>query len=396
MCYRNSPASAGLRRSINRFWPAIDGPYNTLSYPLVMNDRDQPNTPFAIAELEYDLPEELIAQQPPTHRDDARLLVVNRSNGDLTDSSITNFAELLQPGDLLVLNNTRVVPAKFIVLRKSGGKVRGLFLKEQPPGTWLVMLEGSRRLNEGECLRFQTEGESDVSLTLTESCGRGHWRATLSEKESAENILNRMGQTPLPPYIRRKDTPTDIERNDRARYQTVYAEVPGAIAAPTAGLHFTDEILTQIRDKGVGTAFVTLHVGEGTFKPISVDSLEQHEMHAERYDISEETAAAIRDCKNRGRRIVAIGTTSVRVLESVVQTHGEIRPDRGLTNLFIYPPYRFRVVDALLTNFHLPKSTLLAMVMALGGIDAIRSVYKHAVDRQYRFFSYGDAMFIHS
>ena len=366
---------------------------------VIMNDANhwnQPEVMFTVADLEYDLPKDLIAQQPPEHRDDARLLVVDRMSGKISDRTISDLPGLLHPGDLLVFNDTRVVPAKFAAFRQTGGKVRGLFLHEETRGIWLVMLDGSRRLREGESLHISAVDEFDVALTLFESCGDGHWRVQVSAVGSAESILNRIGQTPVPPYIHRSDAQPETDRIDRSRYQTVYADKPGAIAAPTAGLHFTDELLGRIRRGGIEFAYLTLHVGEGTFKPISVDALSQHVMHAECYIVPNKTVEAIVRSQKRGGRIVAVGTTCVRVLESLADDKGALRPGSGSTDLFIYPPYHFRVVNALLTNFHLPRSTLLALVMAFAGTQPTQKTYRHAVEQKYRFYSYGDAMFIQS
>lgn len=357
--------------------------------------------PFSLADLAFDLPEHLIAQAPPANREDARLLVVDRhSEGfsvDRVDRGVSDLPELFRRGDLLVLNDTRVIPARLSLVRKTGGRVRGLFLEEESPGRWRVMLEGSRRLRVGERL-MPAQGDSNgISIELVESLGRGHWWASVDPTQPAEETLAKIGTTPLPPYIKRTSADRIADAEDQQRYQTVYAKIAGAVAAPTAGLHFTEALLGEIRARGVDVAFVTLHVGLGTFKPIDVDLLQDHTMHSERYEISEATANAINACKARSGRVVAVGTTSVRVLETAARlTEGgaEVRAARGSTDIFIYPPYKYRVVDALLTNFHLPRSTLLALVMALAGVERIRRAYRHAIDKGYRFFSYGDAMLI--
>lgn len=346
---------------------------------------------FSIRQLDYDLPEELIAQSPPPRRDDSRLLVVNRKLKSFRDATIRDFPLLLNAGDLLVLNNTRVLPARFTAFRATGGRVGGLFLEEERPGCWKVMLEGSRRLRIGEKLRLG-EGSNSVNLALLELLGEGRWKIETGSSEPAAEILERFGQTPLPPYIQRKGS-NDLEQADRERYQTVYARVPGAVAAPTAGLHLSTEILDGIRNHGVSIAFVTLHVGPGTFKPIATERLSDHVMHHERFEIPEETIREYRSCRQRGGRVVAAGTTVVRVLESVMG-QGKETQTRGSTALFIYPPYHLTAIDALLTNFHLPRSTLLALVMAFAGIEFSRQAYRYAIDRRYRFYSYGDAMFI--
>jgi len=353
-------------------------------------------TSFSLADLKYDLPEERIAQVPPVRREDARLLVVDRKQEALRDGRITDLTELLEPGDLLVLNDTKVIPAKFTLQRETGGRVRGLFLQEEELGRWRVMLEGSRRLRVGERLVPSRDGLSDVSLSLLASLGAGHWSVRVEPAQPAEVVLSRIGQTPLPPYIKRSGAVADADRADRERYQTVFARSAGAVAAPTAGLHFTEELLHSLRKHGVDTAFVTLHVGLGTFKPIEAATLEAHVMHTERFEISEGTAAAVNACRTRSGRVVAVGTTCVRVLETAVRSavDGELTAMRDETDLFLYPPCAFRIVDALLTNFHLPESTLLALVMAFGGVERVRHAYRHAIDEAYRFYSYGDAMLI--
>jgi S-adenosylmethionine:tRNA ribosyltransferase-isomerase len=357
---------------------------------------------FSASELEYHLPAELIAQHPPSQREDARALVVDHVAERFMDSTITQLPQFLHPGDLLVLNDTKVVPARFFGTRTTGGRVPGLFIGEESPGQWQVMLEGSRRLRVGETLVIPAITDTGAArLTLTSCEGGGVWRAEIDAADlnlhadaRAEEVLGRIGRTPLPPYIRRYCVSSSIEDEDRQRYQTVYARCPGAVAAPTAGLHLTETLLDTLRTAGVYMAFVTLHVGPGTFKPIETDDLASHRMHAERYDLSESAAEAVKSCRDRGGRVVAVGTTAVRVLESAAADDRCVRSASGQTDIFIRPPYPFRVTDALLTNFHLPRSTLLALVMAFAGIDLTRRAYEHAVARRYRFFSYGDAMLI--
>jgi S-adenosylmethionine:tRNA ribosyltransferase-isomerase len=347
---------------------------------------------FSIGDLDYHLPKELIAHAPLPRRDDSRLLVVNRQKRSLQDATMRDFPSMLNGGDLLVLNDTRVLPARFTAFRETGGRVGGLFLEEERSGQWRAMLEGSRRLRIGETIRLGAD-LNFVDLTLVESLEEGQWRIKVGSSEPATEILERFGQTPLPPYINREGDKRDLEKSDRDRYQTVYARVPGAVAAPTAGLHLSVQILAEIRDRGVSIAYVTLHVGPGTFKPISAERLADHVMHYEHFEIPDATVLACKNCRARGGRVVAVGTTVVRALESVMG--GEQQSAKiGSTNLFIYPPYRVTAVDALLTNFHLPRSTLLALVMAFAGIDLTREAYRHAIEKRYRFYSYGDAMFI--
>ena len=352
---------------------------------------------FTLADLVFELPESLIAQQPLAERDASRLLVVDRASGELTDAHVRDLPAWLRANDLLVLNDTRVLPARFYAHRVSGGRVGGLFLDEISPGRWEVMLEGSRRLKAGETLAAVSASGGDVRLTLVDRLVGGNWSLDVTPVGPAEEVLSRIGRTPLPPYIRRDRDEVKDDAEDRRRYQTVYAKSPGAVAAPTAGLHLTPELLECIRGGGVTTAFVTLHVGAGTFQPIREPDLASHVMHAERYALSSEVEAAVGRCREWGGRVVAVGTTSVRVLESSAaapESRRIVSARHGSTDIFIYPPHRFAVVDALLTNFHLPKSTLLALVMAMGGVQTIRRAYHHAVSQKYRFYSYGDAMLI--
>lgn len=369
---------------------------------------------FPITKLDYVLPPELIAQTPPARREDARLLVVDQASDAIFDRVIVDLPGLLRRGDLLVLNDTRVLPAKFTVRRKTGGALPGLFVEEESPGRWRVLLEGSKRLQVGETLTIDPPGSPPVTVELLARLEGGDWRVQVGATGTAEEILDRVGRTPLPPYIRRGKNDRMADQLDRARYQTVYAQRPGAVAAPTAGLHLTEPLLDRLRTVGVDVAFVTLHVGLGTFKPITVDDLSQHAMHAERYELPARTAEAVAACRLRSGRVIAVGTTTVRVLESAAQHDGPslgpsvaepalkdkgplrrwvaLEPRHGTTNLLIYPPHEFRVVDVLLTNFHLPRSTLLALVMAFAGVERTRRAYAHAIEKCYRFYSFGDAM----
>jgi len=348
---------------------------------------------FPIEELDYVLPAELIAQAPPARREDARLLVVDRAADTIRDRCIVDLPDLLRPGDLLVLNDTKGLPAKFSARRKTDGAVGGLFVEEESPGRWRVLLEGSKRLRTGEILAIDSPVGPPISMELIKRHEGGEWMIQVSASGTVEEILDRVGRTPLPPYIHRGTHDGNADLTDRDRYQTVYAQRPGAVAAPTAGLHFTEPLLDRLRAVGVDVAFVTLHVGLGTFKPITVDDLSHHVMHAERYKLPVETAEAVKACRGR---VVAVGTTSVRVLESSAALCDSrmVHPGDGATALLIYPPYEFRVVDVLLTNFHLPKSTLLALVMAFAGVERTRHGYVHAIKQRYRFYSFGDAMLI--
>ncbi len=351
------------------------------------------------------MPAELIAQTPIAPRDASRLLVLDRARGTLEHARFREIGRHLRPADCLVLNNARVIPARFFCRRASGGQVEALFLHASAEG-WQVLLRPSGRLRVGEALACE---HCDTRLELCEALPRGQWRVRPLPEIDALMLLAQIGHTPLPPYIQRS-ADTD-ERLDRARYQTVYAARDGAVAAPTAGLHFTPELLAQLADGGVQRVELTLQVGLGTFQPIDVDELGQHQMHAEAYDVSPAAWQQISATRGDGGRIVAVGTTSVRVLETLPEiVRAKPAPGSraarataprppgaalaGWTSLFIYPGYTFRNVDMLLTNFHLPGSTLLALVMAFAGVDATRAAYQAAIAQRYRFYSYGDAMLI--
>ncbi len=355
---------------------------------------------FDIGELDYVLPEELIAQHPPEVRGSSRMLVVDRQRQTIEDDQVANLHSHLRSGDTLVMNNTRVVPAKFRLKRSTGGVIDALFLSESQPGEWDVLLKGAQRVSIGEALSLvcPVEGSPDEGLALIarERGERGMWQLQLAadNPQSAAQILERVGRMPLPPYIKRNKGTDDHDVEDSNRYQTIYADKPGAVAAPTAGLHFTEPLLEKIKNANVATHYVTLHVGYGTFAPVEVSNLADHNMHHEYFEISQQTCSAIAQAREHGGRIVAVGTTSARLLESAWLANRLTEAASGSTDIFCYPPYEFGGTDALLTNFHLPKSTLMALVMAFAGIDLIRKAYQHAVDEKYRFFSYGDAMLI--
>jgi S-adenosylmethionine:tRNA ribosyltransferase-isomerase len=337
--------------------------------------------------LNYPLPADLIAQEPCAERDQSRLLVVRRAAGTIEHRTFLDLPELLSPGDLLVLNDTRVLPARLLGHRvRTGGKWEGLFLHEHPDGSWELLCQTRGKLREGEEVQV---GEEPLRLQLVGRTPEGHWLARPSEPGSVVELLGRYGQVPLPPYIRKGQAAPA----DRERYQTVYARQAGAVAAPTAGLHFTPRVFDRLRQRGIDWTFVTLHVGPGTFQPIQVEDFVQHKMHREWGQLPDEAAETIAACRARGGRIVAVGTTTVRVLETAAAAGG-VKPWSGETELFIYPPHRFRLVDALVTNFHLPRSTLLLLVAAFAGVDLIREAYRTAVGERYRFYSYGDAMLI--
>ena len=349
--------------------------------------------------FDFELPEELIAQRPPARRDASRLLHLNRAPGLWDDCSFSQLPQLLRRGDLLVMNDTLVIPARFRCTRSTGGRVEGLFLRTSGSGQWEVMLKNAGRCKVGESLTMTAGDPAErISIVLVENLGAGRWVAAPTGGGDVLEILHAVGTTPLPPYIHRGAN--DDDGDDRQRYQTVYASRPGAVAAPTAGLHFTAELFGALTDAGIGACFLTLHVGDGTFLPVKTDELADHRMHTEVYELSDETARAINAARDEGRRIVAVGTTVVRVLETLAARGDRFAPARGATDIFIYPPAEFQAVDALITNFHLPRSTLLMLVSAFcspgsaDGVEMILAAYRHAVESGYRFFSYGDAMLI--
>ena len=343
-------------------------------------------------DLHYELPAERIAQRPCVPRDAARLMVLHRATGRLEHRAFRDLPEYLTPRDCLVINRTYVVPAKFVARRASGGKIGGLFVREDAPGQWTVLLAGAGRLRPGEELALERQ---DWRMRFVRRRERGMCEVRVEPPAPASLVLEAIGDAPLPPYIRRtgEDEP-ELRAADRSCYQTVYAKEAGAIAAPTAGMHFTPELLHHIRhDLGATIADVVLHVGLGTFQPVEVEDLTDHKMHEEWYCLSPENAAAIEQARASGGRVIAVGTTSVRVLETCAAT-GRLLPQSGWTNLLIQPPCEFRAVDALVTNFHLPGSTLLALVFAFAGRERILAAYQTAIEQEYRFYSFGDAMLI--
>ena len=348
------------------------------------------------SDFDYELDPALIAQRPCTRRDGSRLMVLRRGRGAPAHHVFSEVPRLLRPGDLLVLNDTRVLPAKFVCARATGGKIEGLFCREVHPGRWEVILKNAGRCKGGEALAVV--GAEEVQLTLHDSGGQGQWIVDVSSPLPADEVLQRVGLTPLPPYIRRAGPGS--EDQDRDRYQTVYAKRPGAVAAPTAGLHFTKPLLEVLNAASIETVTATLHVGLGTFAPVKAEDLGSHKMHSEWYELSAPAADRLNAARSDGRRIVAVGTTSVRVLTSAVGPDGRFAAASNWTNIFIYPPAEFQAVDALITNFHLPRSTLLMLVAAFcspdktDGLDMILGAYAEAVRLRYRFYSYGDAMLI--
>ncbi len=380
--------------------------------------------PLRAADFDYPLEEELIAQQPLQRRDQSRLMRLRRDGGAISHHVFRDLPALLRPDDLLVLNDTRVIPARITCRRRTGGRIDGLFLREVKVGRWEVMLKGAGRCRPGECLEL---AGADETLRLERNLGEGRWeldvlRAGEPVAAPAAELLERVGSPPLPPYIRRGGRDDQQAQaaeaagqtnaqpqvanqpappsDDRIRYQTVYADRPGAIAAPTAGLHFTPELLAELERGGMELARVTLHVALGTFAPVKREDLAEHPMHEEWYELTAATADRLNAARDAGRRIVAVGTTSVRVLESAVGPDGRFAPASGWTRIFLYPPAAFRAVDALITNFHLPRSTLLMLVAAFckpgstDGLPMILRAYEEARRLRYRFYSYGDAMLI--
>lgn len=339
-----------------------------------------------IEEFDYTLPRSLIAQYPSSQRGETRLMVLHRNQGTIEHREFSSISNYLHPEDLLVVNNTRVLPARLIGKKETGGRCELLLLPSWNgrQGGWEVLVRGSGKIKGRTRIRFTDgiEGELEVSK-------QGKGEIAFSSQTEIADVLQKIGHIPLPPYIKREDEPLD-----RDRYQTVFAERDGSIAAPTAGLHFTQPLFQSIRNQGVKIAMITLHVGVGTFAPVKVKQVKDHTMEAEWIEIPEETAREVEEAKKRGGRVIAVGTTTTRALESFSDGKGKIKSGRGMTSLFIYPPYHFRLVDGLVTNFHLPKSTLIMLVSAFAGKDFLRKAYREAIDNRYRFYSYGDAMLI--
>ncbi len=352
------------------------------------------------ADFNFALPPELIAQQPASSRDGSRLLVLHRPDGRIEHQKFSDLPEFLRDGDVLVLNNSRVIPARLRGTNaKTGGKFEMLLLEENALNDWWAMLRPGKNARIGTriILRDTNDKPSTILATVADVNDEGHRRLKISGTPDLRRELDSLGEIPLPPYIERRC----LQAEDRDRYQTVFARPAGSVAAPTAGLHFTEKLLDELRARGVKVCFVTLHVGLGTFAPVKAETLTEHKMHAERFEIGEETALAVNEAKKSGQRVIAVGTTSVRVLESVAaQNQGKVNAGKGKTSIFIHPPGDFKIVDALLTNFHLPCSTLLMLVSAFAapgeirGRETVLAAYAEAIRERYRFFSYGDAMLI--
>jgi len=338
-----------------------------------------------VADFNYDLPEELIAQVPIQKRDQSRLMVLDKEKKTIEDKIFQDIIDYLKPGDCLVRNNTKVIPARLYGIKEeTGANIEFLLLKRIEGDIWETMVHPGRRLKVGTRVTF---GNGLLKAEILEVMEGGNRKVKFEYKGIFNEILEQIGLMPLPPYIHET-----LKQKDR--YQTVYAKHEGSAAAPTAGLHFTEELLQKLKEKGVEIANVTLHVGIGTFRPVKVENIEEHDMHTEHYYIKEEDAVKINKAKQNGGRIIAIGTTSCRVLESVADENGMVKQQEGDTNIFIYPGYKFKCINSLITNFHLPESTLIMLVSALAGKDYIMQAYEHAVEEKYRFFSFGDAMFI--
>ena len=344
-----------------------------------------------LADYDYELPPELIAQEPSKHRDGARLLVVNMKEGRIEHAQVGDLPEILSPDDVMVVNNTKVVAARLEGQRVStGGKWQGLFLERDEDGLGKVLSKTRGKLHPGEIVQLKnTEGRPGMEVVMVSKLDSGAWVVQPRNDHGWEELLSQHGRVPLPPYIRSGQ----MVDADKERYQTVYAATPGAVAAPTAGLHFSDALLRETTAKIRAVESVTLHVGVGTFRPVSSETFDDHEMHSEWCEITPETAQSVTACREHGGRIFAVGTTSVRVLETASRT-GRLDGFCGNTDLFIYPPYEFKSVDMMMTNFHLPKSTLLLLVSAFAGKELIREAYAKAVENRYRFYSYGDAMLL--
>lgn len=345
-------------------------------------------TPLVTHDFFYDLPEELIAQTPAEKRDQSRLMVLHRDSGRIEHRIFHDIVDYLRPEDMLVVNSSKVIPARLLgVSEKNGAPMELLLLKMLPNGEWETLVRPGKRAKEGARFVFGEVLRAEVTAVLPDGNRTVRFTYDTNTYRNIYEVLNAVGNMPLPPYIK-----TRLE--DKNRYQTVYAKEEGSAAAPTAGLHFTQELLAELRQKGVGYGEVTLHVGLGTFRPVRVERIEDHLMHAEHFCITQEVADEINRRRATGGRIVSVGTTTCRVLESVSDENGVVHPMSGNTQIFIYPGYRFKAIDALITNFHLPESTLLMLVSALAGKDFIMRAYKEAVDERYRFFSFGDAMLI--
>ncbi len=336
-------------------------------------------------DFDFDLPEELIAQTPLSKRDASRLLVLDKQTGEISHKYFTDIIEYMEKGDTLVLNDTKVMPARLYGIKEeTGAIVEVLLLKDEGENVWECLTKPAKRVKEGTVISF---GEGKLKAKCTKVLEDGIRHFTLEYKGILYEILDELGEMPLPPYIHEK-------LKDKDRYQTVYAKNVGSAAAPTAGLHFTQELLNEIKNKGINIAYITLHVGLGTFRPVNVEDVTRHKMHSEYYIMSEDVANLLNNTRESGHKIIAVGTTSTRTLETIASLYGKFKGCSGWTEIFIYPGYKFKGIDYLITNFHLPKSTLVMLVSALAGKDNIMKAYGEAIDKKYRFFSFGDSMLI--
>ncbi len=344
-----------------------------------------------LSEFDYVLPEELIAQRPSDKRENSRMMVLNRETREILHKHFYDIVDLLDDRHILILNNTKVIPARLFGYKDTGAKIEVFLLKERENKEWEVLIRPSKRVRVGTVIKISEELSCEVKMPLPDD---GKWLVRMIYEGDIFKILHKVGNIPLPPYIERKMSSEDLRKLDFERYQTVYAKDEGSVAAPTAGLHFTNEILNKLSEKGVDIGYITLNVGIGTFRPVKCDNILDHHMDSESFEITQETADLINKAKREGKKLVAVGTTTVRTLESAYKMFGEIKACKGASELFIYPPYEFKVVDKLITNFHLPKSTLLMLVSALASKDFIFKAYEEAIKEKYRFYSYGDCMFI--
>ena len=346
-----------------------------------------------INEFDYELPEELIAQRPSEKRENSKMMVLDRANHQIQHKNFFNIVDYLDENCVLILNNTKVMPARLYGYKDTGAKIEVFLLKKYDgENRWEVLIRPSKRVKVGTIVRISDELSVEILMPLPDD---GKWLVKMIYDGDLFEILHRVGNIPLPPYIERKMASEELKQLDFERYQTVYAKNEGSVAAPTAGLHFTEDILNQLNAKGVEIGYVTLDVGIGTFRPVKCENILEHKMDSEAFEISEETADLINRAKSQGKKIVAVGTTTVRTLETAYKTFGEIKACRSASELFIYPPYEFKVVDKLITNFHLPKSTLLMLVSALASRQFIFEGYAEAIKEKYRFYSYGDCMLIY-
>lgn len=344
-----------------------------------------------LSEFDYELPEELIAQRPTEKRQDSRMMVLNRDNRQILHKHFYDIVDLIDSNSVLILNNTKVMPARLYGYKDTGAKIEVFLLKQKENHNWEVLIRPSKRVNEGTIIKVSDELSVQVIEPLPDD---GKWLVKMIYDGDILQILHKVGNIPLPPYIERKMQSDELKKLDFERYQTVYAKDEGSVAAPTAGLHFTEEILSKLANKGVEIGYVTLNVGIGTFRPVKCDNITEHKMDSESFEISKDTADLINMAKSDGKSVIAVGTTTVRTLETAYKQFGEIKACKSASELFIYPPYEFKVIDKLITNFHLPKSTLLMLVSALATKDFIFEGYEEAIKNKYRFYSYGDCMFI--